>query len=184
MQIETPRLILRPVRMEDETSLYKYCNPEPVRRYLLMDDLTPQEWHDYCVQMTRRGRDYAIVLRETGEAVGKLNLQNDDIRFEVNSIGLAYEIGEPFMGRGLMTEALRAFLPYLFETRGYDCITVRVLHPNIASRRLMEKLGFTQEAYFRRAVRAVRTTGEIYDDVVYSLQREEWAAASLGAHRG
>ena len=174
MLIETPRLILREFRMEDEASLYRYCSPEPVRRYLMADDLTPAQWHDYCVQMTQRGRDYSIILRETGEAIGKLNLQNDDIRYEVHSIGLAYELGMPFMRKGLMTEAIRAFLPYLFHTLDYTCVTVRALAPNVASRKLMEKLGFTQEGYFRRAVRAVRTTGEIYDDVVFSMLREDW----------
>ena len=127
--------------------------------------------------MTQSGRDYALVLRETGEAIGKLHLQDDDIRFDVNSIGMAYEIGQPFMRMGLMTEAIRGFLPYLFQTLGYDCLTVRVLAPNVASRRLMEALGFTQEAYLRRAVHAFRTTGEIYDDVIFSLQREDWEAA-------
>lgn len=177
MLIETPRLFLREVQMEDEASLYRYCNPEPVRRYLMMDDLSPAQWHEYCVQMTQSGRDYALVLRETGEAIGKLHLQDDDLRFDVNSIGMAYEIGQPFMRRGLMTEAIRGFLPYLFQTLGYDCLTVRVLAPNVASRRLMEALGFTQEAYLRRAVHAFRTTGEIYDDVIFSLQREDWEAA-------
>lgn len=70
-----------------------------------------------------------------------------------------------------MTEALRAVLSYLFHEEHYQLVTVRVLAPNTASLALMKKLGFTQEGTLRRAI---DFEGTVYDDVHFSLLKEEF----------
>ena len=69
-----------------------------------------------------------------------------------------------------MTEALSAFIDYLFEERKYDTITAQALAPNTASRALLSKLGFVQEGYLRRAI---KDNGVIYDNVLFSLLKED-----------
>ena len=72
-----------------------------------------------------------------------------------------------------MTEARRSLLPYAFEVLQVEVVSARVFSGNRGSERVLEKLGFVKEGTLRRAVKGYG--GIIYDDVVFSLLREEWA---------
>lgn len=171
MELLTSRLRIRDPRLSDEERLAALGNTDFVRRYLCMPYLSPAEWHSYLCSMIEKQNNFVLALRESDEFIGKISLQKDDLRYQVNSTGLAYWIGEPWARRGYMTEAMGALLPWLFNVLGYEIITVRAFAVNTASRALMEKLGFIQEGCFRRAVRFEDT---VYDDVAFSLLREDW----------
>ena len=174
MELLTPRLRIRDPRLSDEERLAELGNTRFVRQYLCMPYLSRAEWHDYLLSMIEKQTNFIVALREIDELIGKISLQKDDLRYQTNSIGLAYWIGEPWARQGYMTEAMRAFVPYLFDVLGYEIITVRVFAVNAASRALMQRLGFTQEGYFRRAV---CFEDKVYDDVAFSLLREDWRRA-------
>jgi RimJ/RimL family protein N-acetyltransferase len=55
---------------------------------------------------------------------------------------LGYWLGEPYWGKGYMTEAVRALLDVAFATHAYPRIAARVLNGNAASLRVLEKAGF------------------------------------------
>ena len=181
MELLTPRLRIRDPRLSDEERMAALGNSDFVRRYLCMPYLSPAEWHSYLCSMIEKQNNFIVALRESDEFIGKISLQKDDLRYQVNSTGLAYWIGEPWARRGYMTEAMRALLPWLFNVLGYEIITVRAFAVNTASRALMEKLGFTQEGYFRRAV---GFEGRVYDDVAFSLLREDWRSRAESNEKG
>ena len=63
---------------------------------------------------------------------------------------MGYLLGRPYWGRGLATEAARVSVQYGFESLGVETI-VAIVHPdNVASQRVIEKLGmsFTEEAHY------------------------------------
>jgi ribosomal-protein-alanine N-acetyltransferase len=70
---------------------------------------------------------------------------------ETEEVEVAYLLGQAFWGKGLATEAARACVQYGFENVGLESI-VGIVHPeNIASQRVMEKLGMSfvdQSTYF------------------------------------
>lgn len=76
---------------------------------------------------------------------------------------------------GYGTEALRLWTDYLFAATDSSRLDFATWSGNEGMCRIGTKLGFTEEARFRKA-RKVR--GELYDDVVYGVLREEWEAAS------
>jgi len=122
----------------------------------------------------RRGTDYAFLVFERqggGEAlVGGVTISN--IRRRAAQFGtLGYWMGEPFAGRGLMTEAVGALLPFFFDRLNLHRLQAAFLPHNIASRRVLEKNGFREEGY---AEHYLQIDGKWADHVLFALTRERW----------
>lgn len=175
MNLTTPRLIIREMRMSDLDRFDPLANSDFVLKYLCMYKMDWEGSRQYIQQMMEKKKDFAIALKDSDELIGKLHIDEDHLRFDVNSIDIAYWLGEEYTRKGYMTEALTAFIHYLFEEKKYDSISAQALAPNTASRALLQKLGFVQEGYLRRAI---KDNGVIYDSVLFSLQREEFASRS------
>lgn len=171
MILTTDRLVIRYMEEGDLIPYDILANTKFVRKTLCMWYSTKEESQTYLRQMIEKKQDLAIVLRNSGTFIGKIHLDRDSLRFGVDSLELAYWVGQPFARQGYMTEALTAVIRWLFQEKGYQIITVRVLAPNMASRGLLTKLGFTQEGYLRRAM---NFEGTVYDDVNFSLLKEEF----------
>src|SRR5439155_1050682 len=68
------------------------------------------------------------------------------------SAEVGYWLGEPFWGRGIATEALRAVTDYAFATFDVIRLEAGVFGWNPASARVLEKVGYTLEGRMRQAV--------------------------------
>lgn len=171
--VVTARLIVRKAREEDQEAYFQLRNSPYILRYNAMEEASREE-SDRQVQEDLLS-DWAFYLedRKTGALVGAVWLSKDRLRHGVPSTTLEYFLGESFAGQGLMTEALRSLLPYAFEVLQVEVVSARVFSGNRGSERVLEKLGFVKEGTLRRAVKGYG--GIIYDDVVFSLLREEWA---------
>lgn len=125
----------------------------------------------------RAGTDHAffIFLREdaTERLVGGLTLSNIRRR-AAQYVTLGYWMGQPFAGRGLMTEAVGVVIPFAFETLGLHRIHAAFLPVNMASRRVLEKNGFREEGY---AENYLQIDGKWCDHVLFGLTRERYLAA-------
>lgn len=64
---------------------------------------------------------------------------------EANAAEVGYELASQFWRQGIMSEALRAILNYGFEMEGVQLVIAEVMLENVASKRLMEKLGFQSQ---------------------------------------
>jgi RimJ/RimL family protein N-acetyltransferase len=92
-----------------------------------------------------------------------------------------YGIARAHWGRGFATEAMRGVLSTAFEAKpNLNRIRARSDLRNVASIRVMEKLGMTREGVLRQN-RLLR--GTLVDDVVYGLLRSEWQSTSTNAAR-
>jgi ribosomal-protein-serine acetyltransferase len=87
------------------------------------------------------------------------------------STGIGYWLAEGCQGRGIMTTAVGALVDYAFGPLGLNRVEIRVATENGRSRAIPERLGFTQEAIFRRAERV--STRQL-DMAVYSVLAAEW----------
>jgi ribosomal-protein-alanine N-acetyltransferase len=91
-----------------------------------------------------------LVFRSADMAlVGGLTLSHV-VRGVTQSCSLGYWMGERFAGRGLMTAAVKAVIPFVFDTLRLHRLEAACLPHNAASIRLLEKAGFTREGYARR----------------------------------
>ena len=91
---------------------------------------------------------FLIFRAEDHAMLGGLTLAN--IRRGVAQAGsIGYWVGAPFARRGVMTAAVRALIPFCFDTLRLHRLEAACIPRNAASIRLLEKAGFTREGYAR-----------------------------------
>jgi len=112
---------------------------------------------------------YLIFRTEDNAMVGGLTVAN--IRRGVAQAGsIGYWIGAPFAGRGYMTAAVRALIPYSFTTLRLHRLEAACIPDNIASVRLLENTGFRREGYARGYL---CINGILQDHLLYACLRDE-----------
>ncbi|MFN2626992.1 MAG: GNAT family N-acetyltransferase [Mycobacteriales bacterium] len=83
---------------------------------------------------------WLVTLRESGEVIGDCGWKGaaDGAR----SVEIGYGIAAPYRGRGYATEAVGALVEWTLAQPGVTVVVAEVEATNIASRRLLERLGF------------------------------------------
>jgi len=112
-----------------------------------------------------------IIEKKDGSKIGYI------IYFNVvwNGIGklatIAYSLKPAERGMGYGTEAARMIVDFLFLSKDIPCIQATTHIKNVASQRVLEKVGFKREGILRKRF---YIRGEWSDQVVFSILREEW----------
>jgi RimJ/RimL family protein N-acetyltransferase len=148
--VETERLILRHLVLDDLDDLYAlYCDPD-VSKYIpdmprnyeeIREELV---WHMNGHPQHPELGLWATVHKETGEFIGRCGLLPWIIegRFEVE---VAYLIGKIYWGQGFGTEAAQAILNYGFKKLNLSRLICLIDSKNLASIRVAEKIGMAFE---------------------------------------
>ena len=148
--LETDRLILRNLEIEDLDALWMlYCDPE-ITRYIPDAPRSYEEareelvWHMHGHPRHPELGLWATIHKETGRFIGRCGLLpwTIDGREEVE---VAYTIAREFWGNGLGTEAARAIMNYGFETLKLSRLICTIDPDNVASQRVAEKIGMAPE---------------------------------------
>ena len=146
-EIETERLKLRPWLESDAEALYKYASDAAVA--------DPAGWsahesEEVSLAVIRTvfsaPGTYAVVLKESGEAVGCCGIVPPEARPNVKTgsgeVEIGYWIGRPHWGRGLIPEAVNALVAHCFGDLRMRRAWVSCYAFNDKSRRVAEKCGF------------------------------------------
>lgn len=181
--IVTDRLRLRPFTDNDLDALHAIQSRADVARYLYWPPRTREE----CVAALGTRIDNHTLAAE-GDALSlAVDLIDHDQptmigdlvlfwRSEQHQHGeLGYSLHPDFAGRGFTTEAASAMLRVGFEGFDLHRITARCDTRNIASARVMAKLGMRCEAHF---VENELVKDEWTDEYVYAIRRTQWAATA------
>jgi [ribosomal protein S5]-alanine N-acetyltransferase len=162
---------LRPFVPEDAPTLARHANDVTVWRNLR--DLFP---HPYTLEhavsfiahtLSQSPPCHSAIVID-GQAVGTIGLKlGTDV--ERVSAELGYWLGAQYRGRGVISEAIRAFSDEAFETFSLTRIFALPFAHNVASCRALEKAGFTLEGVLRRS--CVKE-GRIIDQRQYARNRE------------
>jgi len=167
--IETERLLFRKFTIADLDWLYGLRSDKQVARYL--DGVQPREkvetrlrWYLDCYE--KHGFGYCVMsCKENGEQIGWAGLQPLD---DTGEIELGYGMAKEYWGRGIGTEACRAWLDFGFNKLNLARITAIAFPENKASRRIMEKAGMKYEKnIFIRGC----------DLALHAISREEYSSA-------
>jgi RimJ/RimL family protein N-acetyltransferase len=144
-QLETSRLRLRRIQIDDIPSLVKYANNKKISDFILNLPHPYQEFDAvFRIRYVHEGFKartryiFAIVLKKTGEFIGEISLHLDN---QKSVAELAYWIGEPLWKNGYVTEAINEILAFGFKTLNLDLITATCKEDNMASVRVLEKNG-------------------------------------------
>ena len=174
--LQTARLYLRPMRIQDAADMYAYASLPQVTRYLLWrehpDIQHTQRYLTYLSGRYRMGEfyDWALVLQESGHMIGTCGFTRIDPDNNVAEVG--YVLNPRYWNRGLASEALTAVMHFAFERLGVHRVEARYMKDNLASRRVMEKCGMRFEGVLRAAIFA---KGRYEDVGVCACLSDEWA---------
>lgn len=171
--IDTDRLTLRPWELGDVDDVLSYAQDPEWSRFLR---LLPRPYERADAERFLAGQilldravhpSWAVVLQS--RVIGGVNLR---FNVEHRSAEIGYSLAREHWSKGLCTEAARAVVDVAFESRA-DLLRVqaRADAANLASQRVMEKVGMTKEGVLRLS-RVER--GEAYDEVWFSILRREW----------
>lgn len=155
--VETPRLILRSMKVSDAEDMFDYAQREDLTRYLTWEPHADigftKEYLTYIGQRYRTGDfyDWAVVCKEDGRMIGTCGFTRFDFHSDVGEIG--YVIHPAYHGQGYATEAVRAVMDFGFRKLELHRIEAKYIQGNDSSRRLMERVGMTFEGYARDAMK-------------------------------
>ena len=155
-RLETHRLILRRYRIEDAEDMFNNWASDPeVTKFLTWPthsnvEVTRMLLNNWISRYDDGGYfNWAIEWKETGSVIGNIAVVKLNEQTEAADMG--YCMSRAFWGRGIMPEALRAVIDYLFDTVGMSRIAACHDVNNPKSGRVMEKAGMKTEGIFRGA---------------------------------
>jgi ribosomal-protein-alanine N-acetyltransferase len=144
------RLRFTPLADADLDSFHALVVDEHVRRFLMDGEVQPREWSEGRLRDSRAlFEEYGIGLWMVREIAGDALvgfcgfLVIPALRPEPQ---LLYGVYERFTGRGYATEMASACVMRARNLAGFDVVYAGVDEPNVASRRVLEKLGFEEIA--------------------------------------
>ena len=178
--IETERLLLRPFDDGDLDALFEIQSIPEVAAFLYWEPRTRAEVLQQLERLKAMTRideasdslRLAAVRKDTGALVGDYSLRLHSREHRQGEVG--YITHPAHQGYGFATEGCLPLLRLGFEELGLHRIFASCDARNIASVRVMERLGMRREALFRENefVKGVWT-----DELIYAMLASEWRAA-------
>ena len=179
--LETKRLILRPFNLNDVDIAYKnWTSDDKVTKFLRwpthssrsVTEEIIKEWVDNYKNLDYY--NWAIVLKETGEPIGSISCV--DMNDKLNIVHIGYCIGSRWWHKGIMSEAFKEIIKYLFEVVDVNRIESQHDPNNPHSGDVMKKCGLIYEGTHRQADFSNRG---IVDASMYAILKSDW----LNAHK-
>ncbi|QCA29556.1 N-acetyltransferase [Vagococcus xieshaowenii] len=146
--METERLLLRPVDLIDAASMYDYASDEEVSQFVFPTHQSIQETQQAIAEFFINNSlgKYAIVLKETQQMIGTIDLQNIDEKNRKAEIG--YTLSKNYWGQGLVPEAAKQLLWLAFCQLKLNVVSAIHDIDNPNSGRVMEKIGMQPVGIF------------------------------------
>jgi [ribosomal protein S5]-alanine N-acetyltransferase len=117
----------------------------------------------------RRGRALPFAIVVANQLVGQLNVAGI-VRGSMDSAHIGYWVDERFAGRGIMPTAVALVVDHCLGPVGLHRVEVNIRPENVASRRVVEKLGFREEGVRERYL---HIAGDWRDHLTFALVRED-----------
>ncbi|UPK74112.1 GNAT family N-acetyltransferase [Nocardioidaceae bacterium SCSIO 66511] len=177
--LETERLRLRPFADSDGDGLFALQSNAYVLRYWDSPPWTERSsvarFLAGCRRMSEEGSGARTAIERCSDRafVGWCTFNSWNPEFRSASLG--YCLAESAWGHGYATEAAGALLGWAFDTVDLNRVQAETDTRNLASARVLEKLGFVREGTLREDC---IVNGDVSDSWVYGLLRRDWARCS------
>ena len=168
--IETERLLLRSISLEDTQALYFLRSHERTNQYLNRPpDASPEQTRakiEEILELLQKNECilWVLALKEKPAAligtIGYWRMLPEHYRAEIG-----YMLHPAHWQKGFMKEALNAVIRYAFEEMNLHSIEANINPDNVPSGALLESCGFIQEAYHKENY---YYDGVFYDSIIYS----------------
>jgi RimJ/RimL family protein N-acetyltransferase len=172
-RLETKRLILRRLRLDDARAVFEgWAQDREVTRYLTWRPHERIEQTQAFVRSCIAAREartrfpYMITLKESGDVVGMI-----DPRIESFKIGIGYVAARSHWGKGYVSEAARAVIEWAFQQPSIYRVYATTDVENIASRRVLEKIGMQCEGILRKYILHPNISDIPRDSFLYAITK-------------
>ena len=174
--LESDRVLLRPLCLEDEEALQLIADDDSLWIYGLQDLSQPGELSKYILKaLGDRDNEttavWVIIDKKSNQVAGCTRLAEISWKDERGQIGWTW-IGRDFQGSGLNKEMKFLILSYGFEVLGLNRIEFKSDERNHQSRQALLSIGATREGILRQHMKI--HNGYIRNTVFYSILRSEW----------
>ena len=178
----TDRLVLRRATPHDVEATWQFRRLDEVSRWITRAPATLEEYRTRFEDPASLA--VTIVVELDGVVVGDLMLRLEDAWAQAEvadrARGVQAELGwvlhPDHAGHGYATEAVRELIRICFEDLGLRRVTAECFADNVASWRLMERLGMRRESHTIRD--SLHRSDGWLDGMAYALLAEDWRGAA------
>lgn len=177
LTLETQRLILRKTLESDYEQMFiNWANDDRVTKFLTWAPYESAEqlkntYHQYLLENQEKPDfyDWKIVLKKSGKLIGSIGVVNT--REDINEVEIGYCLGADWWHMGIMTEAFKRVIQFLFDEVGVNRITATHDTRNPHSGDVMKKCGLQYEGTSRQAGKNMQG---ICDVSRYAILKEDY----------
>ncbi|MBS4174668.1 GNAT family protein [Bacillus sp. FJAT-49736] len=174
--LETDRLLLRKVTLDDVEDIYTYGSNEEVTKYVTWDThrtlSDAREFVEFVLNQyeSKKVSPWGIEYKENGRLIGTIDFVSWQPKHHTAEIG--YVVSQEYWGQGIATEAAKKVIEFGFKEMDLVRIQARCFVENIGSSRVMEKAGMFYEGILRKSA---FIKGKHHDLKVYSILKDEFS---------
>ena len=174
VKLETERLILRSWKETDLNDFNEYASVPGVGEMAGWPAHESIEVSKGILDSWLSGESFqlAIVYKENGKVIGSIGLHKswaDDMEEYKNlkTKEVGYVLSKDYWGKGLMVEAVKEIIRFVFDDFGLDALTVGYFSHNTQSKRVIEKCGFTFVKEMQKESKQLNKVFDGYDYIVF-----------------
>ncbi|MHC1770533.1 MAG: GNAT family N-acetyltransferase [Flexilinea sp.] len=167
--LTTDRLLLRPIRKEDENDIFEYASKPEVARYMswtahetIEDTRAFLRFLDE-VEGKKLQIDRGIILKEKNKLIGTIAFVTVD--FTMRMVELGYCLSPDFWGKGYIVEAANCMIEAAAKYIEIHRVEAQCEIDNFKSERVMQKLGMQQEGVYKQRL---PVHGDLCDAKLYA----------------
>lgn len=169
-QLETKRLLIRPFLADDWRNVHRYTSMPDIMEYMEEDVMSESDTRTFIEkQLTDDVTAYPMILKEKGKLIGHMIYHP---WYAPRTYEIGWIVHPDYHGEGYSTEAAHALLRHGFEEQKLHRIIATCQPENVASYRVVEKLGMRREGYFQKCI--YRGNDIWWSEYFYAILAEEW----------
>ena len=172
-------ILLRDYELADLDAAHTWMSDEETMKYLGIGHTRSLEEtflrFAQCIERKlaeeRDSWNLALVLKETDEVIGEIDLFYRHKKYPGGEGGMAWFVRKDLWGRGYAGAGAKLMLDFAFQELAMHKVSASCIEQNIASERIMQRLGMSQEAKYRES--SVRF-GQRVNRLEYAILKSEW----------
>ncbi|MBU5262362.1 GNAT family N-acetyltransferase [Bacillus atrophaeus] len=169
MDIKTDRLVIRKFKCEDWQDVYEYTSNPHVMKYIPEGVFTEEDAKKFVNEnMGGNAEKFPVVVKEENIVIGHIAFFK---YFGEHSYEIGWVFNPKYYNKGYASEAAQAILEFGFTNMKLHRIIATCQPQNIASYRVMEKIGMRREGYFKKCI---PNGNQWWDEYYYAILEEEW----------
>lgn len=175
MNLETERLIIRPITLDDKNEIFEYRSDSVTNKYQGWIPTSLTDVEIFIKKVSKQINEpetwfqFIIIEKETQKIVGDLGIHFFGSENKQTEIGCT--LNKKFHNKGYATESVKRVIDYLFKELDKHRIITSIDPENNNSIRLVERIGFRKEAHF---IESILINDKWVDDLIYALLKKDW----------